>query len=44
MLLRAGMNIDKVRNMRLYKGMTDADANILRKECKARMKATQESK
>lgn len=44
MLLRAGMNIDKVRNMRLYKGMTDADANILRKECKARMKTTQESK
>ena len=44
MLLRSGMNIDKVRNMRLYKGMTDADANTLRKECKARMKATQESK
>jgi len=44
MLLRSGMSIDKVRNMRLYKGMTDADANILRKECKARMKATQESK
>ena len=43
-LLRAGMSIEKVRNMRLYKGMTEADAKMLRKECKARMKANQESK